>query len=327
MATWRAVLSRKWSAHREAPLYGETLSRSAKAKTSLCSSCSARFVLIGTTYLAKLRNVMSGSAPLTRRSPFTSARETSRTRSSNAAHRMRRSYPDRRGREEGSSPTHTRCPPITSSFSLIGAGAAMRRGYEDARPPPPRPSVCAPHGPPLGPPGCATIAVGVAMALAGVRVVATDQSVVLYSPYHPEVPPAARRLGGRWTGDAWRFDARDEASVRELARSVYGTDGDDNAPIADARLTVTETVRTLRGSVYFGGRAIASATGRDSGAWLGAGVIQLTGSSPRSGGSSRRWETLLAPGTYEVRDVPEPALVGAPGITWEIVRRPTFSSP
>ena len=165
------------------------------------------------------------------------------------------------------------------------------------------------------------------MTLAGVRVVLTDQSVLLYSPYHPETPPAARRLGGRWTGVAWRFDARDEASVRELARSVYGTDGDDNAPIVDALLTVTEPVRTLRGGVYFGGRAIASATGRDSGAWLGDGVVQLAGSPPRSGGSSRRWETLLAPGSYEVRDVPEPALVGVPGISWEIVRRPTFSRP
>ena len=161
------------------------------------------------------------------------------------------------------------------------------------------------------------------MALAGVRVEVNEQSVLVYSPYHPAIPSAARRLGGRWTGEAWRFDPRDETDVRALARSVYGTDGDDGAALVDALLTVSEPVRAVRGSVYFAGRVIASARGRDSGAWLGDGILQVDGPAPQSCGSARRWETMLHPGTYEVRDVPEPALALSDdsAVDWEIVRR------
>ena len=161
------------------------------------------------------------------------------------------------------------------------------------------------------------------MALAGIHVEVDDESVLLFAPYHPAIPPAARRIGGRWTGEAWRFDARDEMDARELARAVYGTDGDDNAEIVDVRFTIAEPVRALRGGVYFAGRVIARASGRDSGAWLGDGVLQVDGESPLSCGSARRWETMLQPGTYEIRDVPEPAIHTSEdrAASCEIVRR------
>ena len=161
------------------------------------------------------------------------------------------------------------------------------------------------------------------MALAGIHIAVDGESILLYSPFHPAMPPAARRIGGRWTGEAWRFDARDELDARELARAVYGTDGDDDAELVDVRFTITEPVRALRGGVYFGGRLVARAVGRDSGAWLGDGVLQVDGPPPQSSGSSRRWETMLYPGTYEIRDVPEPAIPASDDwvASCEIVRR------
>lgn len=66
------------------------------------------------------------------------------------------------------------------------------------------------------------------------------------------------------------------------------------------------------------GRIIARATGRDSGARLGDGVVLLSGQFS-SGGSVRNWKTTWkAETTIMLRDVPEPV---SDGICdgWEIV--------
>ncbi len=48
------------------------------------------------------------------------------------------------------------------------------------------------------------------------------------TPYNPSFPTRAKKLGGRWQGGAWVFDARDEERVRDLCRDIYGTDGQDS---------------------------------------------------------------------------------------------------
>ena len=146
--------------------------------------------------------------------------------------------------------------------------------------------------------------------------------VALQSPYHPDLPSMARRIGGRWDRNAWRFDCRDEDRVRDLARDIYGTDGADGARIVDVEIIVHCEIVAQRAGVYFAGREIARSFGRDSGGRLGEGVLQLEGDEPQSGGSAANWTTVLAPGRYEIRDVPEPALPppDAGSILWAIVR-------
>ena len=155
-----------------------------------------------------------------------------------------------------------------------------------------------------------------------IEVAAEGGAVALKSPYHPDLPSMARRIGGRWDRQAWRFDSRDEERVRDLARDIYGTDGADGARLVDVEIIIHDEIVSQRAAIYFAGREIARAFGRDSGCRLGEGVLHLEGESPQSGGSAKNWTTVLRPGRYELRDVPAPALPpsDAESISWTVVR-------
>lgn len=131
----------------------------------------------------------------------------------------------------------------------------------------------------------------------------------LSADYHPDCAPRARSLGGKWNAEQklWIFDVRDLERVKGLALDIYGETGMPDEPVAD---TVTIRLVTAKGAwadksaVYFAGRSIASASGRDSNARLGGGVIQLEGDHPAGGGSGKNWGTQIHPAAFEVRDLP-----------------------
>lgn len=152
------------------------------------------------------------------------------------------------------------------------------------------------------------------------------------SPYHPDFPAAARKLGGSWQASdrEWSFDPRDEARVKALCKACYGADGtEDGSELATVRVDLDafsygycaehpDCTAHARGScrreinrdfikdseIFFCGRLIAKVWGRDGDARLGDGVVVIAGSFG-SGGSKRypriRWDS----GTVvEIRDVP-----------------------
>jgi len=143
-----------------------------------------------------------------------------------------------------------------------------------------------------------------------IEIKTVENQVFVTTPYHPKFPPAARRLGGRWLAQkkVWSFDLRDEERVRELCYDIYGTDG-SKTDLVDVRIVVGEDDwKAYNGGLYFAGRKIASAYGRDSGALLGEGVVLLSGSI-KSGGSRKYWTSLATAGSiFEVRDVPRRAV-------------------
>ena len=152
------------------------------------------------------------------------------------------------------------------------------------------------------------------MAGVEVRVERSDDgSVVLVAPYHPDLPSRAKALGGRWTGSAWRFDGRDEGRVRELARSVYGTDGTDSPELVTLRVTLTEREAVLQ-ELWLAGRLVARRPGRDVPVRLGDGVIIVSGEFPRRAGSARYPELGGVGVVLEVRDVPRPAVPDRPNV-------------
>lgn len=138
----------------------------------------------------------------------------------------------------------------------------------------------------------------------------TESHICVTSPYNPDLPKPAKKLGGKWNPakSAWCFDRRDESRVEELYRSIYGEWDTNNAPAADAvtcRVKILEKVWAGQRGIYFAGRQIARATGRDSGATLGNGVIVLAGRGFDSGGSVKNWTTVGYEETeFELRDVP-----------------------
>lgn len=134
-----------------------------------------------------------------------------------------------------------------------------------------------------------------------VTVTRNDTIIRVQSPYNSEFVRDAKRLGGKWRDKQWVFDARDESRVRDLCRRVYGTDGTVSDTVT-LRVEWREADAVTCGAITVGGRTIARAIGRDSGARLGDGVVLLNGEF-RSGGSTHNWSTTVDAGTVVlVRD-------------------------
>lgn len=136
-----------------------------------------------------------------------------------------------------------------------------------------------------------------------VQITISGSVLSVASPYNSNFVAAAKRLGGKWSNGAWVFDARDEQRVRDLCRTTYGTDG-VASDLVTLRMSFREEARGYCEAVEICGRTVARATGRDSGARLGDGIVLLQGSIG-SGGSAKNWETRVAAGSVVlVRDFP-----------------------
>jgi hypothetical protein len=155
-----------------------------------------------------------------------------------------------------------------------------------------------------------------------IKIEKKESKIVAVSPYNPDLPSAARNLGGKWDGSSWAFDARYEDDVRKLYKEIYGTDGTNAGELVDIRVTVNEDWKEWRSGLFLFGRQVARAFGRDSGARLGNGIVLKKGSAS-SGGSMKNWKTEIAEGSiFEMTDVPKAAVDnnGAPEeLTVEII--------
>jgi len=135
-----------------------------------------------------------------------------------------------------------------------------------------------------------------------------DKTLAVRSEYNSGLPARAKQLGGRWNKGrrAWEFDIRAEPQVRDLYLDIYGEWDDVATRDVTIRCTVgSEIVSADQSSLQLGGRVVARAYGRDSGASLGDGVLVESGSF-YSSGSRKNWITAVKPGTvFRLFDVPE----------------------
>jgi len=150
--------------------------------------------------------------------------------------------------------------------------------------------------------------------MAQIRITPEGSKLTMTSPYHPDFPARARKLGGRWDGGRklWVFDARDLERVKELCRDTFGTNGID-LDVATVTLMVTfnKSSYTNDMACFVAGRQVARVYDQDGGVALGRGVIIINGGFSSAG--SRKNPTLaVAAGTViEVRDVPAGAKLEA----------------
>lgn len=150
-----------------------------------------------------------------------------------------------------------------------------------------------------------------------VTITTAGSTLQVASPFNPSFPPRARTLGGKWsaTTKTWNFDVRDESRVRALCLEIYGSDGSAavESDLVTLRVTLAEDQMIFgdKGSLYFAGREIARAYGRDSGAKMGDRIVFLQGRA-KSGGSTKNWDTRTTDGAiFEIRDLPRAAALKA----------------
>jgi hypothetical protein len=128
-----------------------------------------------------------------------------------------------------------------------------------------------------------------------------------FSPYHPTLIDRAKALNGKWDSEekCWKFDYRDESRVRALYKKIYGTDGIDKDLVTLRIRTRSKIVSEDQQAIFLGGREIARATSKHSGAKLGEGIIVLDGVF-KSGGSAQYWKTESSDIVeFEIRDLPK----------------------
>ncbi len=153
------------------------------------------------------------------------------------------------------------------------------------------------------------------------KITRDENKISVQSPYHPDLPKAAKNIGGKWnpSDKSWSFGEQDEQRVKELYLSVYGEWPEDDAEIAKVtlRVKVTETYSKWHSGIYLAGRCLATAFGRDSGARLGNSVIVIDGDGFDSGGSVKNWRTVVKEGTiFELRDIPVSKIEEAKEVYW-----------
>jgi hypothetical protein len=142
-----------------------------------------------------------------------------------------------------------------------------------------------------------------------ISVILEGERLRVRSPYHPDFPPRARNLGGKWVHNdqEWVFDLRLEEEVRKLLVRIYGWDGTYPVLIADVRVILDRLPSKWREdrSIWLLGRELVSRPGRDARVKLGPGVALEAGGFPPSGGSRKYPALKWHPGTVlKVFDVP-----------------------
>jgi hypothetical protein len=131
-----------------------------------------------------------------------------------------------------------------------------------------------------------------------VKIKKDEKELTVHSTFNPELPTAARKLGGKWNGEAWIFSISEEELVRKLYKEIYGTDG-SSTEMVDLRATFLGEnygQSRVREGYYLGGIQVARAFGRDSGAKITEGVIVEKGGFS-SCGSMKNWYTRVSVGT------------------------------
>ena len=129
------------------------------------------------------------------------------------------------------------------------------------------------------------------------------------SPYNGAFVRGARALAGQWDADArhWVFPAECIEDVRALLRRVYGEDGAAEIERVRVRVHYTDDLDAGdNGTVVVGGRVIARAFGRDSGAKLGEDIVLRQGGFS-SGGSRKNWRIVVRDNTvFDILRLPAP---------------------
>lgn len=125
------------------------------------------------------------------------------------------------------------------------------------------------------------------------------------TPYHPDLPKKCRNINGDWSRPYWFFDLREEQGVLALLDEVYGFTEAGQDDLVDVTVKVADGkhLQEFNGALYLGGRELARATSKLSGADTADGISIVSGEFD-SGGSHKNWKTMTTEGAeFIIRDM------------------------
>lgn len=135
----------------------------------------------------------------------------------------------------------------------------------------------------------------------------SDKTFSVDTPYNAMFVQEAKNLGGKWVDSQWQFDIRELQRVKDAMFCIYGADT-EREDLCTMRVEWMEDTHAAQSAIMRHGRTIAKATGRDSGARLGEGILLLKGGFT-SEGSVKNWTTKANAGTVVlIRDFPRQAM-------------------
>lgn len=161
-----------------------------------------------------------------------------------------------------------------------------------------------------------------------IKIIRKEGMLYIFAPYHSKFVRKIKRVGSaRWDPEhgAWVVNAEYIEAVRKIMTDVYGeSDIPAEGKRYDVKLTFHEDYRCTRDGVFFFGKCLAYARGRDGGAKVGEGVCYLDGDC-MSGGSMRYWQSIVKKGSVVmVYDVPETLVRSekpVDGVDFEFIER------
>ena len=135
------------------------------------------------------------------------------------------------------------------------------------------------------------------------RIYSEENKLYVESDYSAKFVREAKKLNGKWTGRAWRFDVRDEQLVRDVLINVYGTDGEKSVETVNVEVDVMAAPGD--DSIELFGRVLCKRFSRDSQVRLHDSVIVSKGEFHSRGGSAKYPVLTFDEGTtLLVKDVP-----------------------
>lgn len=141
-----------------------------------------------------------------------------------------------------------------------------------------------------------------------IKIIRTDETITVESPYHVDFVARIKKLGGKYDSGTkrWTVNRRYENKVIEILKDVYGYTEGVTLPACTIQIDV-DNADKRGGEIEIKGIPIAKRFSRDSAVKLFENVAIIKGGFPGSGGSAAH-----------------PALSCHPGTILEVVNFPMF---
>ena len=127
-----------------------------------------------------------------------------------------------------------------------------------------------------------------------VKILKENGIIKVKSPYNETFVKKARGIKGKWDGEYWCFDNKNEDVLKEFLIEIYGTDGETFYKTVRVELDLDKYEGATSTTVKIGELVIAERLGRDKDVLLSKDTVIVSGGFPSSGGSVKtpRLDTL-----------------------------------